>query len=546
MPVRDTPSIRVRDLPLSWFDRRHYRPRARGAAGDSWFLLSPAFRPPESVPPDPPAEPIGGRAALRAAFEETCRRWGLPLEAAARRSLQVLGEEGTAAIVTGQQPGFLGGPLMSLYKALTAVAAARAYRALTGRPCAPVFWVAAEDHDLEEVRVAHVPGPGPEGVSFRYPLEPDRRPLSDYPMDAGALAVLERAEEHLARRRHGEEARELLELYRSRDFAGGFAAILAALLGRAGLLVLDPACVRRQAADLFRAVVEHPAEVLACVERGRRDVRERGIEPLVAGRLPLFALLDGKRHHLAVGPFGLEVDGAGERLSRERLLGLLAADPPALSAGALLRPLIQQAVLPCALAIGGPAEVGYFAQLGPLADFLGVARPRAALRLTATLVDGKPARLAASLSLERIASAQAPEDLLEPEAGAPGLAELQGLAPRVEEALLGAARGVEDGEDAAKLRARAAEIRAALERFAELADRAHRRRRTAELALARKLWDAVFPAGELQERRWSTIHFVAKHGTAWIDDLLGAIEPDPLRLAHRWVLFEEPSAAPEK
>lgn len=533
-------AIRIQELPLSWFDRRQYRPRVRGVSGDSWFLLSAAFSPLRSVPTEAPVEPLGGRAALQAVFEATHRRWGLPLDSDARRSLHFIGQEGTAAVVTGQQPGFLGGPLMTLYKALTTVAAARAYRALTGRPCVPVFWVAAEDHDLDEAREARFPGSGGRTATFRYPGEADRRPLSEYPMHAEALAVLDSASEYLARRRHGELAKSLLDLYRERDFSGGFAAILASLLPKTGLLFLDPATVRPQAVSLLRAVVEHPAEVLACVEKGRRDVREHGIEPIVSGRFPLFALLDGKRQHLSIEPLGLQVDGTGERLPRDKLLRLLAEEPPALSPGALLRPLIQQAVLPCVLAVGGPAEVGYFAQLGPLADFLGVRRPSIALRFNATLIDGKPARLAATIPLERLARAESPEDLLEPAAEPAGLTALRAMAASAQEVIARALGEIGARPEAGKLKARAARILSSLDHFASQLEKAHLRLRTAELEQARRLFDAMFPEGELQERRWGYLYFVAKHGTRWIEELLESLAHDPLPLAHRLVLFEGP------
>src|SRR4029453_13503715 len=98
-------------------------------------------------------------------------------------------------------------------------------------------------------------------------------------------------------------------------------------------------------------------------------VREKGMEPLVAARLPLFILEEGRRMHLTTGGGrgSLRIAGeGGKERSKEALLDLLEEAPERFSHGALLRPIIQEHVLPSVLSIGGPAEVGYFAQIGPL------------------------------------------------------------------------------------------------------------------------------------------------------------------------------------
>src|SRR5262245_1171162 len=97
--------IRARDLPHRWYHRDLYRPRVREDGADRWFVLARGFAPPEDVPSGPPREPRGGRAALARAFAETYERWRLPVAAGARRSLDAIARTGTAAVVTGQQPG---------------------------------------------------------------------------------------------------------------------------------------------------------------------------------------------------------------------------------------------------------------------------------------------------------------------------------------------------------------------------------------------------------------------------------------------------------
>ena len=159
-------------------------------------------------------------------------------------------------------------------------------------------------------------------------------------------------------------------------------------------------------------MIEDPAAILGAIEEGREDVRRRGLEPLVGARFPLFIIRDGKRHYLAPDASGALVAGDGTSFSKSQLRRLLDDDPRVFSSGALLRPLVQQYALPCVLTIGGPAEVGYFAQSAPVARQLGVAPPPIGLRLDATLLEGKLARTAREIGAEILATARSPEDLL--------------------------------------------------------------------------------------------------------------------------------------
>ena len=108
---------------------------------------------------------------------------------------------GARAVVTGQQVVLFGGPLLTLLKAATAVARAKEATKATGVEHVPVFWVASEDHDLEEVdqvsfltktsvetlrvglKLAHavpvggvVPGAELDAVLERRPVSADQKP----------------------------------------------------------------------------------------------------------------------------------------------------------------------------------------------------------------------------------------------------------------------------------------------------------------------------------------------------------------------------------
>src|SRR4029077_3070924 len=96
----------------------------------------------------------GRRGRVADILELQNKTWG-----ASGKSLENIARlrVGASAVVTGQQVGLFGGPLFSIFKALTAVKLAdEATRA--GADCVPVFWLANEDHDLAEVNHVSIPG----------------------------------------------------------------------------------------------------------------------------------------------------------------------------------------------------------------------------------------------------------------------------------------------------------------------------------------------------------------------------------------------------
>src|SRR5438270_10803689 len=98
--------------------------------------------------------PAERRSQIAGILERQNRSWGA--SANALENIERL-RSGACAIVTGQQVGLFGGPVFSIYKALSAVKLAQEARKL-GVDTVPVFWLATEDHDFEEVNQVQIPG----------------------------------------------------------------------------------------------------------------------------------------------------------------------------------------------------------------------------------------------------------------------------------------------------------------------------------------------------------------------------------------------------
>lgn len=298
---------------------------------------------------------------------------------------------GARAVVTGQQVGLLGGPLLTLLKAATAVARAKQATDQTGVEHVPMFWLATEDHDLEEVdQVALLTKQSVEtlrvGLKTAVPVE-----VGGVALGAEIDGVLERASELL-------EWAPVCDLLREcytpgATLGGAFARFMTKVFERQGLVVVDAAGreFHRMGAKALRYAIDHAGELEArLLERGR-ELERAGYhaQVLVAPGHSLLFLVDaetGARSALRRSADGGWKAG-GKAYTTAELLGILEATPERVSPNALLRPVFQDCLLPTAAYIGGPAEVAYFAQSAVVYEaVMGRVTPVLA-RFSATLVE---------------------------------------------------------------------------------------------------------------------------------------------------------------
>jgi bacillithiol biosynthesis cysteine-adding enzyme BshC len=301
---------------------------------------------------------------------------------------------GAAAAVTGQQVALFGGPLFSLLKALSAVVIAEEAQA-QGIDCVPIFWLATEDHDLAEVN--HVNLLTAEGKLEKLVTESHgapNAPISDVRFGPEIASVVTRAAEIL-----GET--EITELLRAAYSPGetmgsAFAKLFASLFGEWGVILLDASDpeLHAIAQPVYRAAVVGAEEIdNALLARGK-DLRAAGYHEQVKvtpSSTLLFARRNGARQviHRRNGGFVIGRDP----VSQEDLLAQIAAEPHRFSANVLLRPVVEDYLLPTLAYTGGPAEVAYFAQAAVVyEEVLGRVTP-VLPRFSATLADARAQRL---------------------------------------------------------------------------------------------------------------------------------------------------------
>lgn len=430
----------------------------------------------------------------------------------------------TAAVVTGQQVGLFSGPAYTIYKALTA---AKLARQLTenGVRAVPIFWLATEDHDFDEINHAWVF----DGHHRAVRLNGQGAGQGGQPV--GSIEIAESPVDGLRESLRGllysGEVLELVEeCYRpGRTYGEAFQRLLMRLMAGYGLVFFDPLqpAIRALAAPLLGAAFERREELRLELQARGRELEQAGYhsQVLVDEQTSLF--------------FRLE-NGRRTRIGREQAA---PPEPAQLSPNALLRPVMQDYLLPTAAYVGGPAELAYLAQSQVLYRALLHRMPVAVPRGGFTLLDERARSLmdrynvtltdcfhGDQLLRERIAARLIPDSLEITFQDVIGevrnsLDRLQGELRHFDPTL---------GDALAKSRLK---IIYQIEKNHRKAAREALRRDTRVNEGAAHLSGLVFPERHLQERLFSILPFLAKHGFELMDTLYENVHhgcPDHLLL----------------
>ncbi len=362
----------------------------------------------------------GAREAIAGILETQNREFGASEKVFA--NIAAL-RRGANAVVTGQQVTLLGGPLYTLLKAATAIRKAHDAR-VAGHPHVPIFWLATEDHDIEEAD--HVTFPSRHELhTLKLKMESAGvssgvQPVGELVLSEDIQRVLDEAAGLLE---PGAIPEALQEFYRPGvTFAQAFARFISRVFAEHGLIVIDASSRECHAlgAEVLRKAITSADELQAALLERDKLLAERGYhsQVLVTAQSALLFLIDeesGARLPLKRASSGQNGGGwlAGKKAySEAALLEILETEPERLSPNALLRPVFQDSILPTTAYVGGPAEIAYFAQSQVLYErILGRTTP-VLPRLSATLIEPAVAEVLAQheLALTDVISLR-PEEL---------------------------------------------------------------------------------------------------------------------------------------
>ena len=469
-------------------------------------------------------------------LERQNKAWG-----ASEKTLENLARfrAGACATVTGQQVGLFGGPLFALFKALTAVKLAQEARA-AGIDCVPIFWLATEDHDLEEVSRTEVLGADGllQDLSTFTKAAPDAS-VGTIQFGSELEALVQQAAELLG---DTPIVDSIKKSYRPGEtFGSAFAKLFASLFADWGVILLDSADSELHAIcqPIFHAAIEKAAEIDDVLLRRGKALESAGYHQQVKvtpSSTLVFTYRNGARtpiHRVANGrPDSYDFVVDQERLSQSELLSRISAAPDQFSANVLLRPVLQDYLLPTLAYTGGSSEVAYFAQAAVVYEkLLGHVTPIIP-RFSATLVEPKADRLLERYGLnlpdlfhdhlrEKLAQRTLPDELQS--AFESANAGLEKSLSAIRDALAKLDPTLVEASNRAR-----SKMQHQLEHLRASAARAELRQTELLSRHADVITSMLYPNKSLQERELGGVYFLAKYGIDLLQQIYSAIHTDCL------------------
>ncbi|MFF3100635.1 bacillithiol biosynthesis cysteine-adding enzyme BshC [Viridibacillus arvi] len=341
-------------------------------------------------------EELKNHPIRRAELVKVIREFMEPLEKSVKveQHLKEL-EDNAVVVVGGQQAGLLTGPLYSVHKAISVLLLAKEQRAKLDIPVVPVFWIAGEDHDIDEINHTFTVLNG----RLQKHIHPDRSKKKT--MASTTILDIEDTRKFIKNvfQQYGETAytEDLLAkidtfLLKSHTYTDFFAQLMHWFFKEEGLLLLDAADPKLRAyeAPYFERLVNHSEEIATVVSNREALLADNGYgTPIGATKenANLFYVKEGERFLLERKDGKFINDVANVQFTKEELLQLAIEQPACLSNNVVTRPLMQDMVLPVLAFVGGPGELAYWSTLKDAFELLGMKVPVFVPRMNMTLVN---------------------------------------------------------------------------------------------------------------------------------------------------------------
>ncbi len=473
----------------------------------------------------------GRRQHLVKAFESL----PVPYSSTQTKALQDLANPNSVVVVTGQQPGALGGPLYTFAKILTTVVVSSHLQEKWNIPVIPVLWDGGDDHDLGEIDEVAWPKEDDGIAHFHFGIG-----------DTGAHPawMIRLSEEmHLAWKEflhsvHPPTEFRLLftewyaELWRdSHSWCDLFDRLWLKIFEDHPLLIVRPweTPFRELAGPLLASEVENPTASMKAVADTTTDLVQSGYKPQVHKKAGLcnFLYIDGEaRRSVTYEGDQFRVEGREGPTAREDLHKECLEHPEHFSPNALLRPVVQDAILPSAAVILGPSEIAYHAQLQGLYQRHCVRRPWIVPRFSMTFANSGQKKRMEELGLAwndlRRDEAEITKNLASSGTQDLALENLRILDSQFRSARKAVRTHLQSGRQhlVEPVEAQMNRIEKILDQIQDLLLRDEARRDVTLLARVRGLKLNLLPEGNLQERVFSFAWLVCRHGFDWIAPLI--------------------------
>lgn len=288
------------------------------------------------------------------------------LSASSKKNLELLKEKNTFTVTTGHQLCLFTGPLYFVYKILSTIKLCETLKmAMPEYDFVPVYWMATEDHDFEEVNHFHV-----FGKTLQWASE-EKGAVGNF--STQSLQGL--YEEFKSIIGESTQANTLLQLFKDAylgqanlsDATGYLANVL---FGEHGLIIVDgdDKAFKSQFVDTFEKDIFENFAAKA-VKNSIQTLQQRHYPVQVKPRdINCFMLGEQTRYRIEAKDGKFKLVGSDQVMTAEELKNIIRKTPEKISPNVLLRPLYQQHILPNIAYVGGPGELAYWLELKEMFD----------------------------------------------------------------------------------------------------------------------------------------------------------------------------------
>ena len=463
------------------------------------------------------------RARLVEVLQE--QNTGLQLSARTQQHIHDLVSKNTYCVVTAHQLNIFTGPLYVIYKTISTIClCARLQAQYPDKRFVPVFWLGSEDHDFAEINHTSVFGreyswdDQQGGACGRYTLE------SIQPLLGSLIAALG----------EGQNASDLSQMLRNayapeHSLAQASRTLLNDLFGRFGLVVVDgdDKRLKQECLSIIVDELQHRSAARIIAETMRHFPYPA---QATAREINLFYLDAQLRERIVYDAHTdvFTVLNTTMRFSMDEMVHIARLHPERFSPNVILRPLFQQKVLPSVAYIGGGGELAYWLQLKEVFSHHMIAFPMVMLRDSFLLLDAPVARKLQKLGLQVAdmftSEHTVIEEFVRRNADAP--LEIQAELQTAEEMFFRLAervRSMDPGLESTVLAERQAMLNSLQKLEAKLL-KAQKGKMEVQVKQVSALYQKLFPAGGLQERKDNFIPWFLHLGPRFLDILLEAAE----------------------
>jgi bacillithiol biosynthesis cysteine-adding enzyme BshC len=439
----------------------------------------------------------------------------LTISKSVKANIDSLRDNKTFTVTTGHQLNVFTGPLYFIFKIVTVINACKALKEkYPAYHFVPLYWMASEDHDYEEIKSFRLYGKKytwqteQQGAVGRFETKDFKDLINQLP---GDVSVFKDAYE------------------KNKTLASAVRQYVNALFGVEGLVVVDGD--DRQLKTLFTKVIQddlfnHSAKKV--VDSATQELQSLGYHTQVNAReINLFYLDAGVRSRLEREGDTFRVVDSTLTFSKSEIEKMILAEPEKFSPNVVLRPLYQEMILPNLAYVGGPAELVYWLQLKGVFKFFQIPLPILMPRNFGMVVDAPTQKKFSKTGLDVKDLFQEKNYLFNHWVANNSQHDLSlGKQMQSLQTLLNEIRNKATAIDSTLSKLVAAENQRALnglERIEKKMLKAEKRKHEEKLKQIETVKDALFPNGSLQERTDNFLNFYQSNPD-FIQKLLAAFD----------------------